>query len=506
MNGTNPSGTTVRTVSMAPIGRRTTQAPQNNRVSVGASEPRRSIFDQGRTAPIGQGFAIPIPAAGQTISMFTPSITKRNGVDSIVTQGNSKKAKVNLGGNSAQELAMMRASQLGRTPVRPVFNDSEPRINGQFGRTNEGLPLMPNMPAFNNPLPMNVNSSRTTGGENIILQGLRQPLPSVATMSPAFGVSRGLSGTGTTGQFMQVPSAVAPTAGGSGPNPADLFNAAAADIEKKTKSGSPNARVTYTHTLNEVAAAYAGATQEKTIWILPIVIEEGGQGWSNEHSSLYNFSVDVEHAGYQLAIANYLIALSQLFPKSRAEEITPEIILSNFRFGGIVAAEEGPTKSQYVDKQDAHIHRNIVFTVQGEANVFNYWGDVAYGQTVGLIVKGVPLKNIFAHHYLDVGSYNIDPSDPTQVREINQRALSNNPLQFVPWHSDNGMIDEPSTAELEYVDNFQRVRQGVFIKIGTVIQVFGEVANDAYIKRAWASSAATYKTGMLRILVDTQSN
>lgn len=505
MNGTTPSPYNVRQVTRAPIGRRTTVAPQNNRVSVGPSEPRRSIFDRGQTSAIGPGFAIPLPATGSTMVMNTPSTIKRNGVDSIVTQGNSKRNKVDLGGNTAQELALLRATQLGRTPVRPVFNDAEPRINGAFGRTpGEGLPVMAGMPGFRNPLPMNVDYSRTTGSENIIFEGLRQPPPSVANMSPAFGAgSAGLRGTSTTSQFMQVPSAVAPTAGGSGPNPATLFNEAAADIEKKTKSGSPNARITYTHTLNEVAAAYAAATQEKTIWIIPIVFEEGGQGWNGQSGQLYNFGIDVQHAGYNLAIANYMIALSQKYPDSPADVITPDHLLTNFRYGGIVAAEEGATKSQYISKDDAHIHRNIVFTVQGEANVYNYWGDVKYGQKVGLVLKGVALKNIFAHHYLDAGSYNIDATDPTSIRVINQQALSNNPLQFVPWYDEEGMADEPDPSMLEYIDDYGTVRQGVYIPVGTVLQVFGEVANKSYTDRSWASAAATYKSGMIRILVNT---
>ena len=497
----NPSSTTVRTVSMAPIGTRRVGAPQRH-IAAGASEPRRSIFDAGRTAAVGPGYLIPNPATGGTTMMMTPSITKRNGVDSIVTGGNSKRQKLDIGGNSAAELAALRGTQLGRTPVRPVFNDSEPRINGAFGRTNEGVPVMPNMPAFRNPLPMGVDYSRTTGSENIIFRGLRQPLPSVTNMTPAFGGSRGLSGTSTTSQFMQVPSAVAP-AGGSGPNPVDLFNQAAGDIEKKTKSGSPNARITYTHTLNEIAAAYAGVTQEKTLWIIPIVFEEGGSGYNANRGDLFHFGVDVEHSGYNLAIANYMLAISQVYPNSHAEVITPQHVLTNFRFGGVVASEEGPTKSQYVDKQDAHIHRNIVFTVQGEANVYNYWGDVKYGQRIGLILKGVALKNIFAHHYLDVGSYNIDAADPTSIRAINQQALSNVPLQFVPWYDDEGMMSRPDPSQLEYLDDYGIVRMGIFIPIGTVLQVFGEVANQAYISRSWTSAAATYKSGMLRILVNT---
>jgi hypothetical protein len=480
---------------------RRTTAPQSRR-TVAASEPRRSIFDAGRTAAVGAGFTIPNPSTGPTMMMMTPSTTKRKGYDSIVTGGASKRAQVDLGGNSPAVDAALRASQLGRTPVRPVFNDSEPRINGAFGRTNEGVPVMPNMPAFRNPLPMGVDYSRTTGPENIIFSGLRQPLPSVATMSPAFGVSRGLSGTGTTGQFMQVPSAVAP-AGGSAPNPVDLFNRAAGDIEKKTKSGSPNARITYTHTLNEIAAAYAGVTQEKTIWIIPIVFEEGGMGYNANRGDLFHFGVDIQHSGYNLAIANYMLALSQVYPNSHADVITPQHVLTNFRVGGVVAAEEGPTKSQYVDKQDSHIHRNIVFTVQGEANIYNYWGDVKYGQRIGLILKGVALKNIFAHHYLDVGSYNIDAADPTSIRALNQQALSNNPLQFVPWFDDEGMSSRPDPSQLEYLDDYGIVRMGIFIPIGTVLQVFGEVANQCYISRAWTSAAATYKSGLLRILVNT---
>lgn len=495
----NPSSQTVRSATLAPIGRKTNQAPQNNRVSVGASEPRRSRFDAGRLGPIGPEPRLPAATSSVTISMQTPSITKRRGIDSIVTGGNSKRQKVDLGGNNARELAALRQTQLGRTSRTPSFNDTEPRLNGMF-RGPQGMPVAANMPGFRNPLPMNSNYSRTVGPENIIFEGLRQPLPSVTNMSPATGPS-GLSGTSTTNQFMQRSNGLARI--GSGPSAIDLFNQAAGEMEKKTKSGSPNARITYTHTLNEMAAAYAGVTQEKTIWILPIVFEEGGMGVDGNRGDLFHWGVDVEHAGYSLAIANYILAVSQPFPASFAEVMTPQMILTNFRFAGIVAAEEGATKSQYVDKPDAHIHRNIVFTVQGEADVFNYWGDAKYGQRVGLIVKGVPLKNIFAHHYLDVGSYNIDAVEPAAIRALNKTALSNNPLQFVPWFDDEGMANEPSPGELEYVDDYGVMHLGVYIPVGTVIQVFGEVANKIHIERAWVSAAATVSAGMIRILVDT---
>jgi hypothetical protein len=497
----NPSSQTVRGVTLAPIGRKTTQAPQN-RSRVAASEPRRSIMDPGRLAPIGRQPTLEAATGSVTISMQTPSITKRNGYDSIVTQGNSKRAKVDLGGNNAIERAALRASQLGRDPRVPVFDDSQPRLN-QMYRGPSGLPVAGNMPGFRNPLPMGVNYSRTVGPENIIFEGLRQPLPSVATMSPATGPS-GLAGTSTTNQFMQRSDGVARL--GSNPVPAELFNVAAGDIEKKTKSGSPNARVTYTHKLNEMAAAYAGVGQEKTVWVIPIVFEEGGMGADIGTSSLFHWGVDIEHAGYNLSIANYMLAISQSFPKNFAEVMTAQMILTNFRLGGVVAAEEGATKTQYVDKADSNIHRNIVFTVQGPANVFNYWGDVKYQSTVGFIVKGVPLKNIFAHHYLDAGSYNIDAVEPAAIRALNKTALSNNPLQFVPWFDSEGMSDRPGLEELEYVDDYGCIRLGIFIPIGTVMQVYGEVANQDHIDRAWVSAAAAVSSGMLQILVNTQDN
>jgi hypothetical protein len=488
---------------MAPIGRKQTQAPQRS-MTIGASEPRRTVLNADRTAAIGTGYAIPVPQSGARIAMPSgPSITKRNGVDSIVLQGNSKRQKVDLGGNSPQELAALRATQLGRTSTTPRFNDSEPSFF-QMGRGNQGLPVANNLPPFTNPLPMNVNYARTAGAERIIFQGMQSsmPFPSVATMAPAFGVSRGLAGTSTTSQFMNIDSGAAPR-GGSAPDIVSQFNTAAANIEKKTKTGSPNARTTYTHTLTEMAAAYAAVAQEKMIWVVPILIEDGAMTFDGRSGQLKSWDVDTQHAGHNLAVANYMLALAQQFPRKISEIRTVEQILANFRYAGVVASEEGPTKSQYVDKADAHIHRNIVMTIQGEVDVYNYWGDVKYGQTVGLIVKGVPLKDVFAHHYINAGTYNIDAVEPAAVRKIDTSALSNVPIQYVPWFDENGMSDEPDLKDLKYGDDYGICRTGPFIRVGTVIQVYDEVANEAYISRAPFSVAATVKTGLLRVLVTT---
>jgi hypothetical protein len=499
----NPSPIVPRAITMAPIGRKQTQAPQR-RMAIGASQPRRTVLNADQTASIGTGYAIPVPQSGARISMPSgPSITKRKGVDSMVLQGASKRQQVDLGGSSPAEYAALRATQLGRTSTTPRFNDSEPRFFQQ-GRGNQGLPVANNLPPFTNPLPMNVNYSRTVGAERIIFQGMESslPMPSVATMSPAFGVSRGLAGTSTTSQFMNVDSGGTPR-GGSGPDIVAQFNAAAGNIEKKTKTGSPNARTTYTHTLNEMAAAYAAVAQEKMIWIVPILIEDGAMTFDGKSGQLQSWGVDIQHAGHNLAVANYMLALSQPFPRKIAEIQKVENVLSQFRYAGVVASEEGATKSQYVDKEDAHIHRNIVMTLQGEVDVYNYWGDVKYGQSVGLIVKGVPLKDIFAHHYINAGTFNIDAVEPAAVRKVDTSALSNNPIQYVPWFDEVGMSEEPDISELEYGDDFGIVRTGVFIRVGTVIQVYDEVANEAYISRAPYSVAATVKTGLLRILVTT---
>ena len=89
------------------------------------------------------------------------------------------------------------------------------------------------------------------------------------------------------------------------------------------------------------------------------------------------------------------------------------------------------------------------------------------------------------------------------MRKVDKSALSNVPIQYVPWHDENGMSDEPDLGELEYRDDFGICRMGTFIRVGTVIQVYDEVANEAFISRAPFSVAATVKSGLLRILVTT---
>lgn len=495
----NPSQLSNRAITMKRPGRPAGVLPQTH-MTLAQNGPRRSVFDPGATNPIGGGGrGVRLPPNGPVMSMQTPSTTKRKGINSIVLDGNSKRPKVELGGNNPRELAQLRQMGLANSPNVPVLDDANPRIQQlQLGGAQQ-LPMASGMPGFRNPLPMNVNYSRNEGGEQVVYQGLRQPLPSVATMAPSFASS--LSNTASNATFVTPNQPSART--GQVQNPTALFADAARRLEKNTKSGTPNARITYTVRLAEAAAAYAAFAQEKMILITPVMTDDDSTTFNARMSELMLGQIDIEYVAFNLAIANYMLALSQLYPTSRDQIITPDQVIDSFRYSGIVASEEGPTQSQYTNKADAHIHRNIVFTIQGEADVFNYWGAVHYGQKVGLIVKGVALKNVFAHHYLDVGTYNIDAMNPAAVRKLKADALSNNPVQFVPWYDKTGMAPEPSAAELEYVDDFGELRLGRWIPVGTVIQLFDVVADEAHIARSWTSVAATVQSGMIRVLVDT---
>ena len=495
----NPSTQANRAITMQrPHG----GAPQSSgqHMSMTQTGPRRSVFDAGQMNPMGRNPRMQAPVNGQIISLQTPSTTKRKGINSMVLDGNSKRPKLDIGGNNAQEIAALRRIGMANSPNVPVLDDANPRIQSIQSTGANGLPMASGMMGFRNPLPMNVNYSRNAGGEAVIYQGLRQPLPSVATMSPSFASS--LSNTAREKGFI-APNLPSARVVGANQNPADLFAAAARSLEKNTKSGSPNARITHTVRLAETAAAYAAFAQEKMIIVVPVVTDDGATVFNARLAQFMIGEVDIEFLAFNLAVANYMLALSQLFPMSRDQVTTPDMVIDSFRYGGIVAAEEGPTQSQYVNKVDAHIHRNLVFTTQGEADVFNYWGAVHYGQAVGLIVKGVALKNVFAHHYLDVGTYNIDAMNPAAVRKLAADALSNNPVQLVPWYDKTGMATEPSTAELEYVDDLGEIRLGRWIPVGTVMQLFDNVGDAAHIARSWTSVAATVQSGLIRILVDT---
>jgi hypothetical protein len=182
-------------------------------------------------------------------------------------------------------------------------------------------------------------------------------------------------------------------------------------------------------------------------------------------------------------------------------------VLERYKLLGIPVGEEGQLKTKNYERSTNNVARNLALVLTGPATVYNYWPGAQLGQTVGFIVRGVPLRHIYAVNERDAGSYNVDPDKPMEIRRLDTSVLSQRPLQLVPWYDANGFSDTPSYSELHYDDEFGVERKGVFIKMGKFLQLLrSQLPDEATSSRAPFNMAATAESGTCRVDFDAMSD
>lgn len=276
----------------------------------------------------------------------------------------------------------------------------------------------------------------------------------------------------------------------------------AADREKisySDDSGTPNPRVKYTFLLSKKACAYALPTMayQPVFGIRdPTPIDESTP-LTNGHA----FLARAETTIFDLVVTNYELAMAQKRAAHPGEVCTPRDVLTDYRFLGICAAEEGNSSSySNATLVNRSLPRNLVVTLGGSAfSVLNYWDDkLTYGSNVGFILKGVPLKDLVARNGATKGTFNLDPSTKN-VHSVNLSITAPVVLQFVPWFG--GPAETPNAAALAYVDQFGCDEIGVYIPVGQFLQYHGDIGDRQVIKRAWCSREAAVHAGTIALLV-----
>ena len=208
-----------------------------------------------------------------------------------------------------------------------------------------------------------------------------------------------------------------------------------------------------------------------------------------------------------LAATNMLLASLQTPPESIDKVYTVEDALSTFALKGGIKTDNGPStwptsNASSAASEMAHSSRNLVVLRKGDVQIYNYWssGEMAMGQDLYLLLKGIPVSSIRGGLGAKPLSYNVSSSNPTSVCELDTTRHADVVLQFIPWVP-TATKGEPTHKDLVYYDDFGVERVGVGLRVGTLLEKlpgkgYGSPPNVAF------SEAAAITAGPLRILVD----
>lgn len=447
-----------------------------------------------------QPLATPM-VSGPPMTVYTSNVPvntlKRKGVDGVGGRFAGGRARADFGGSPDAEIALIRRSGAGRVNP-PPFAHAYPSLTGW--RPADGAPLMSGIP--NEPVDSTVRGITPIGprpdAEGWMWNGMPTApdsyfqgyIGSRPNVGPAINQA-------PIGPF-NMPGARQGLPGG------DLYPWETAADRAKTSfsddSGSPNPRVKYTFLLSKKAAAYALTTMayQPLFGIRDTTPIDESTRLSHGNA----FMARAETTIFDLVVTNFELAKQQKRAIHPGEVLTARDVLTDYRFLGICAAEEG-NSSSYSNGSvvNRNLPRNIVAVMGGSAfNVLNYWDDqLTYGSNVGFILKGVSLKALVAHTGGARGTFNLDPSNRNDVQTLNYGINAPVVLQFVPWHG--GPADTPNTKALMYVDQFGREEMGVYIPVGKFTQYHGSIGDRATIKRAWCSREAAVHAGTIMVLV-----
>ncbi len=218
---------------------------------------------------------------------------------------------------------------------------------------------------------------------------------------------------------------------------------------------------------------------------------------------------------------NWSFALTELAP-THAEErmMDAETRMSTWTLDGAVRNEEGGKDhtggEDYLDPSNEKV---LNITTQGQAYVYNIWGNDIQPQTKlwlrvirkprsDLPEKYVVNANGEAHwakinksqaktiFHRDLDSLQDDDDDSTHI-------LTANPFQVIPWAS--ARYDRPPPSALRYLDDFGEVNYGKAIYVGRV-QHTPRYANGNRFGQVWHNTVAAVNSPKVWIFVDPKCN
>lgn len=483
--------------------------PINNRAALTLRDPPRQIpnlgFGAANAVRFGSGPDTGSLPQTQVYRADLPIVAgKRKGVDNNVTGGGDiRRPRLDLAGNTPQQLAQMRATVLGTNDQPPNFYDQQPNM-AQLQIGPNGGPLLSGFSSTPyDPYERNAGPLGNRGDPQGISWGGMGERPTV--FDPARNFPTQFANTAGGGMFQGAPGAPSLQVGGPSPLLNHPFREAARNnVSKSNMTGTPAPRIKYTFVLDQVAQRFA----QNQLQFWPLVMQVTLQTQPTRDQVAFQMIAAPSPPAriFDIVTANFLMSLEQKKPNTVSEVCVAADLLAKYRLRGVGTSDEGHRISDTVGEHNhALVGRHVVATQGGEAlNVYNMWGALAYQRTVGFIFKGVPVEQIWNSNPRNAGSYGLDAGAPNKSRVINRAEIADVVLQYVPWMSDK-FHDAPSHAELLYRDDFGVERQGIWVPFGVMMQTHGEIGDVEAIERSWCSKSAAVAAGQISIIVSRRS-
>ena len=227
---------------------------------------------------------------------------------------------------------------------------------------------------------------------------------------------------------------------------------------------------------------------------------------------------------FTLQRLNWSFALTELKPTNPEDKMMDaETRMSTWSLDGVVRNEEGGKDhtggEDYLDPANEKV---LNITIQGQAYVFNLWGNDIQPQTkLWFIVTRVPrsklpekyvvnasgeahnatlnktqAKTIFRKNFEDGDDTGGDDDDGTSM-------LTDFPFQVIPWAS--AKYDRPPPDVLRYIDDFGEIGYGKAIYFGRV-QWTPRYVNSKRFKEVWHHTVAAVNSPKFWVFVDPKSN
>lgn len=286
--------------------------------------------------------------------------------------------------------------------------------------------------------------------------------------------------------------------------------AATARLETRNAMGEPNQRTKYTHLMSAGAEDLAPEELRYMMWWT--TSDQPPIDPNSVLREFYTRSTTLPiHDGFTLTGLNMALAVGQPMPETPAQVVLPEKVMQQYSLQGFIVTDPGAKVSPQAVHKTNRKARLITFQPSGPCDTFNLWGNVAYGDRIYMILKGIDKAQIRGYSAGPTGSYNLSARSPTSCKEVKAQShdmngpapLANTVLQFVPWSSYNGQ-SAPSYDDVCYMDDFGVERVGIVIFLGTVLQVYEPDQNEPLADehtRALApfSTYATHQIGRLRV-------
>ncbi len=260
------------------------------------------------------------------------------------------------------------------------------------------------------------------------------------------------------------------------------------------------------------------------------VSERGYRGDPRDLRYVRNQPLGDRYSMFTIQRLNWSFALTELAPTDHEEKMMDvETRMSTWSLDGVVRNEEGGKDhtggQDYLDPSNEKV---LNLTIQGQAYIFNLWGNDIQPQTkLWFIVKRVPREEL-PEKYIVNGNgeghwAKINKTEAKRIFRTNIGSHSNqsfddgddlgndddtgiltaNPFQVLPWASVR--YDRPPPSVLEYYDDFGEKAYGKAIYFGRV-QWTPRYVNSSRFQKVWHNTVAAVNSPKFWVFVDPKPN